>query len=734
MPIKFRVRGLDCAEEVAVLKREIGPLVGGEANLSFDILNGIMIVRSSEPIQPENIIAAIQRTGMRAMTLLEDRDPQSEHGFWYRRGRLLLTCNSGLFVALGFIVHSIVAGGVASALGIEGPGQKIPLPILVKVLYAIGILSGAWQVLPKAWFALRRIRPDMNALMMVAIAGAVGIGDWLEAATVAFLFAVSLLLESWSVERARKAVAALMQLSPEVARVKSTCGHEHDVAPEQVEVGARVVIRPGERVPLDGVVLEGSSAIDQAPITGESVLVPKQMNDTVFAGSINGDGLLLIKTTKPVQDTTLARIIRMVSDAQSRRAPSEQWIEKFAKVYTPVVLVLAAAIAVCPPLLLGQPWPEWIYRALVLLVIGCPCALVISTPVSIVAALAAAARQGVLVKGGAYMEAPAKLKAMAFDKTGTLTQGKPSVVEVVPLSGHDERELLERVSAIEANSNHPIAHAILSHAKAKNIPAVTASDFQIIQGKGASARFNGRLFWLGSHRYLEERGQETPEVHERLESMSSAGQTVVVIGNETHVCGLIAVADAVRPEAKTAVASLHAIGISHIAMLTGDNRGTAEAIAKESGVDAFQAELLPDDKVKAVETLVEKYGYIAMVGDGVNDAPALGRASVGIAMGVAGSDAAIETADIALMSDDLSKLPWLVRHSRRTLRIIRQNIAVALGIKAIFVMLTLFGISSLWLAIASDMGVSLLVVFNGLRLLRPYVDEKMNAQDAPRHK
>ncbi|MCZ7645692.1 MAG: heavy metal translocating P-type ATPase [Planctomycetota bacterium] len=714
--MKFQIRGMDCAEEVAVLKREVGPLVGGEANLSFDILNGVMTVQAKAFILPNDVIAAVERTGMHAEPWSEAREIPAG-GFWSRHRRIFLTAASGSLAAAGFIAHSTLAGGFSNALGLDAPGHEQAPPILAQVLYALSILAGAWQVLPKAWLALRRLRPDMNALMTFAVIGAVCIGEWFEAATVAFLFAVSLLLESWSVDRARKAVAALMKLSPEFARVKSANGQEKNVAPEQVEIGAKVVVRPGDKVPLDGRVVEGSSAVNQAPITGESAPVPKAPGDPVFAGSINGDGLIVIETTKSAQDTTLARIIRMVGEAQSRRAPSEQWVEKFARFYTPIVLALAVLIAVAPPVFLGQSWSEWIYRGLVLLVIGCPCALVISTPVSIVAAMAAAARNGVLVKGGVYIEAPANIKALAFDKTGTLTQGKPTVIEVIPLSGHSERELLERVAAIEANANHPLAHAIVAHAMAKGVPAVPGSDFQIIQGKGASARFNGRSFWLGSHRYLEERGQETPDVHDRLEAMTRAGQTVVVVGNETHVCGLIAAADTVRPEAKAAIESLRALGLTHLVMLTGDNQGTAEAIAKDSGIDAFQAELLPEDKVKAVEALVEKYGHVAMVGDGINDAPALGRASIGIAMGAAGSDAAIETADIALMSDDLSKLPWLVGHSRRTLSIIRQNISAALGIKAIFVILTLLGMSSLWLAIAADMGVSLLVVFNGLRLL-----------------
>ena len=485
----------------------------------------------------------------------------------------------------------------------------------------------------------------------------------------------------------------------------------------EVEVGARFVVRPGERLPLDGRVAGGSSEVNQAPITGESTPVPKQAGDEVFAGTINGDGALEVESTKRAEDTTLAHIIRMVEEAQSRKAPSEQWVERFARLYTPVVMGLALAVLLLPPLVFGAAWADWIYRALVLLVIACPCALVISTPVSIVAALTAAARNGVLVKGGLFIESPSRLRAVALDKTGTLTLGRPAVVEVIPLAGHDERELIERVGSLESRSEHPLARAILAYAKDRGIDVRPAEDFQILQGKGAMGRIEGREYWLGSHRYLEERGQETPEIHQRLESMSQAGRTAVVVGTGDHVCGLIAVADAVREESRGAVQALREAGIETVVMLTGDNRGTAEAIGKETGIDEVRAELLPAEKVAAIDQLVERYGQVAMIGDGVNDAPAMARATLSVAMGAAGSDAAIETADVALMSDDLSKLPWLIGHSRRTLRVIRQNIGFSLAVKAVFVLLTFAGYSSLWAAIAADMGASLLVVFNGLRLL-----------------
>lgn len=712
----FKIRGMDCAEEVAVLKREVGPLVGGEDRLTFDILKAKMTVAAPQ-VAEGDILKAVERTGMRAQVWAEATERAEPEGFWQRRGRTALTAASGLAALAGFAVHAALAGGISRALGSEGLGLAHGVPLASRLLYTLAILAGSWYVLPKAWFSLKRLRPDMNLLMTVAVVGAVGIGEWFEGATVAFLFALSLALESWSVGRARRAVAALMNLAPATARVLGAGGGEREVPAESVEVGARLIVKPGERIPLDGRVAAGVSEVNQAPITGESVPVPKKAGDEVFAGTINGDGALEIDSTRLAGDTTLAHIIRMVGEAQSRRAPSEQWVEKFARVYTPAVMALAVAVLLVPPLLFGGAWGDWFYRALVLLVIACPCALVISTPVSIVAALAAAARHGVLVKGGLFIEVPARIKAVALDKTGTLTWGRPVVIELVPLAGHDEREVLERAAALEARSEHPLARAILAYAKDRGIEVRPADDFKILQGKGATGRFEGREYWLGSHRYLEERRQETPGIHERLEAMSQAGRTAVVVGTEDHVCGLIAVADGVRAEAKGAVRALRDVGIQAIVMLTGDNRGTAEAIGRETGVDEVRAELLPVEKVEAVDQLVARYGQVAMIGDGVNDAPAMARATLSVAMGAAGSDAAIETADIALMADDLSKLPWLILHSRRTLRVIRQNIGFSLLIKAVFVFLTFAGHASLWAAIAADMGASLIVIFNGLRLL-----------------
>lgn len=712
----YKVRGLDCAEEVAVLRQAVGPLVGGSDRLAFDVLNGRMtIAEDASGIAEQAILNAVAGTGINAVPwgAQIDKDEADSH----RRQQLLFTAASGSFALIGLILHVVLAGGFVQAWKLFGThaGQPTPWPEILA--YVAAALFGARFVAIKAWYAAHSLRPDMHLLMTVAVVGAMVIGEWFEAATVSFLFALSLTLESWSVGRARRAIAALLDLAPPTAHVLQPDGSEATIPVAEVRLGSRFIVPAGERIPLDGRVTEGSSAVNQAPITGESVPVEKQPGAEVFAGTINGDGTLTVRATKIAQDTTLARIFRMVEEAHARRAPSEQWVERFARLYTPAVMVLAILIFALPPIVFGQPWDDWFYRALVLLVIACPCALVISTPVSIVASLASAARAGVLVKGGAFIELPAHIKAIALDKTGTLTRAEPQIAQIIPLGNHSEAQLLVRAAALEARSTHPLAGAILRRAKKQGITPEPATDVQLLRGKGLTGIFDGEEFWLGSHRYVVERNQDTPEISRTAEALEADGKTVIVVGNPRHVCGLIAVADTIRPEARDLVRQLHAAGIAHVVMLTGDNRVTAQAIARELGIDETHAELLPEEKVNKVEELVGRYGSVAMVGDGVNDAPSLARANLGIAMGTIGSDAAIETADIALMTDDVSKLPWLVRHSRRTLAIIRQNITFALGLKAAFVVLTFVGMASLWAAIAADTGASLLVVLNGLRLL-----------------
>jgi len=713
----YKVYGLDCADEMAILKQELADKAG-ILGMDFDLLNAKMTVTyDSAEIVPETILNLINKTGMNAVPW-ELRTKQESGSLWKHHGRLIMASVSGALLVCGFLTHWIQHSSIVDAFAAGDGGQEHIFPLPSILFYIGSIISGAWFIIPKAIQSAKRLRPDMNLLMTVAVIGAIAINEWFEAATVSFLFALALLLEHWSVGRARRAISALMDLSPMIARY--ICPEDGDILEkpvEEVPVEVTVLVRPGEKIPLDGEVVKGFSTVNQAPITGESIPVPKKAGDEVFAGTINEDGALEIKVTKPAKDTTLAKIIHMVEEAQSRRAPSEQWVEKFARYYTPVMLLLAMAIVILPPLLFSADWSEWLYRGLVILVIACPCALVISTPVSIVSGLTAAARNGVLIKGGMYLETASRLRALCLDKTGTLTYGHPEVQEVVPFNGHTSKELLEIASALEANSEHPLARAVLRKAEAEGIITGSADNFQAIKGKGAEAKIDGQLFWIGSHRLMDEMGQETQEVHNKAEDLEDAGHSVISIGNDQHVCGLISVADGVRENAQATVQAIKQAGVRKVIMLTGDNTGSAADVAKVTGVDKFQAELLPEDKVQAVESLVREFHHVAMVGDGVNDAPAMAVASLGIAMGAMGTDAAIETADIALMSDDLSKLPWLIKHSRRTLRTIKQNITFALGLKLIFIILALLNIATLWMAIAADMGASLLVIFNGLKLL-----------------
>jgi Cd2+/Zn2+-exporting ATPase len=712
--LTLKIDGMCCAEEIAALKRALGGIVAEEA-LSFDLLNGRLVVERGEAVA-DAMIAAINRTGMKAVRWSDHVARQEAGGsVWSRYGRMACAMISAVAIIVGFLVHA-ASSGLQAAIS-EGAGAGVPS--LTYAAYVLAMVSGGWFVFPKAWYALRSLHPDMNLLMVVAVVGAGLIGEWFEAASVACLFAIALLLESWSVGRARKAIGALMDLSP--AQARFICPSDGDIEEKpvaQVPLGVTVLVRPGERIPLDGLVSKGTTTVNQAPITGESISVSKGPGDAVYAGTINDDGAFEFTSTSRAEDTTVARIVRMVEEGQQRRAQAEQWVEKFARYYTPTMMLLALGIALLPPMLGGAAWSYWFYQALVMLVIACPCALVISTPVSIVAGLSSAARHGVLIKGGAYLEAPARLKAIALDKTGTLTQGRPEVQRIVPMNGHTENELLERAAALEMGSGHPLARSVLARAATAGLKPAAAEAFQSLQGKGAEGRIGGRDFWIGSHNLMHEKGAETPEIHDIALSMEDAGHSVVAIGNDSHVCGLISVGDVVRVESAAAIRALKAAGIVEVTMLTGDNQGTAQAVAAAAGVDTFQAELLPEGKVNAVRALMATHRHVAMVGDGVNDAPAMAEASLGIAMGAIGTDVAIETADIALMSDDLSKIAWLIGHSRRTLFVIQQNIAFALGLKLIFIALAMAGVATLWMAIAADMGASLLVIFNGLRLLR----------------
>jgi len=717
----FLIKGMCCGEEVGLLKSEVAPLVGGAERLSFDLLRSSMIVSGNLDAEVvERIRDAVAKTGMEAVpgdeTCASGTCALGTGRVWKRHERLFSCIASGLLMTAAFFSHAFLQGNISAALTAEsGAGA----PVFVIVLYLAAVLTGGWPIFPRALYAARKLKPDMNLLMTVAVLGAIGLGQWLEAASVSFLFSLALLLESWSVDKAKREISALFDITPQRARF--ICPDDGDIEEKpvgEIPVGYTVIVRPGERIPLDGVITRGATSVNQAPITGESAPVAKGPGSEVFAGTINEEGSIEFRSTRSASDTTLSRIIRMVEEGRSRRAPVERWVEKFAGVYTPFMMLTALAIVTVPPLFTGGDWAKWFYEGLVVLVIACPCALVISTPVTIAAGLSSAARNGVLIKGGAYLEAPAGLKSIALDKTGTITFGQPSVKQVMPVDNHTEDGLLANAAALEAHSTHPLARAITRHVESRGIRPAVADSFTILPGQGAEGTIGGKTYWIGSHRMLERWQRETPVFHDAICRLEEAGNSVMVMWCDDHVCGLVSVADQVRPEARGAVAALKALGLEKVVMMSGDNQKTAELIAAAVGVDEFHPELLPEDKVRLVLELRQKFGLVAMVGDGINDAPAMAAATVGIAMGAMGSDAAIETADIALMSDDLSKIPWLIRHSKRTMAVIRQNVFFSLLVKSLFVGLAAAGLATLWGAIAADMGASLLVIFNGLRLLR----------------
>jgi Cd2+/Zn2+-exporting ATPase len=642
------------------------------------------------------ITAAVADAGMSAW--LEHEEPIMAHASSRTR--------QGLLVASG----AALAGGLAAvALNLA--------PVVSQVCFALSVATGVPLSARKAWHAARLRSLDINVLMLVAAAGAIALGEWSEAAAVMFLFAVAQALEARTMERARQAVRALMDLTPAEILVRGESG-DRRVAIDRVVPGDVMVVKPGEKVPLDGTVIEGTSAVNQAPVTGESLPVDKGPGDDLFAGTINGRGALDVRVTRLRRDSTLARIIHLVEQAQAERAPSQTFVERFARIYTPAVIGLAGLLAVVPPLLTGAPWDAWIYRALVLLVVSCPCALVISTPVSIVAAIAGAARKGVLIKGGVHLERAARVRTVAFDKTRTLTLGRPEVRDVVSLNGTSDRTLLGLAASVEQRSEHPFAEAIVRRAAEQHVPVPVVSEVTSLVGLGASGRIDGARVLVGSHRLFEREGLCTPPVHEQLGDFTSRGLTPVLVAQGATVVGILGVADAVRDHGRDAVDLLKRQGIRHVVMLTGDLQPAAEAVGAAVGVDEVRAGLMPEDKVSAIRDLRRRHGPIAMVGDGINDAPALATADVGIVMGAVGSDAALETADIALMADELLKVPYALRLSRATVRNIQVNLGISLVMKAGFVVAAALGAATLWMAILADTGASIIVVANALRLLK----------------
>jgi Zn2+/Cd2+-exporting ATPase len=586
--------------------------------------------------------------------------------------------------------------------------------------YGASILIGGYRLFNTGLKNLVRFEFDMKTLMTIAVIGSVFIGEWGEGATVVILFAISEALESYSMDKARQSIRSLMDIAPNEALIRRG-NQEFMVSVEDIQIGDIMIVKPGQKIAMDGTVVKGSSSINQAAITGESVPVSKEVSDEVFAGTINEEGLLEVRVTKHVDDTTIAKIIHLVEEAQAERAPSQAFVDRFAKYYTPIIMLIALGVAVIPPLMIGADWDKWIYQGLAVLVVGCPCALVISTPVAIVTSIGNAARNGVLIKGGIHLEEMGAIKAIAFDKTGTLTKGVPVVTDYLPQSGRNSNELLTIVAALENGSQHPLASAIMKRAESENLSykAIEVVDFSSITGKGINGTVNGEVYYVGSPSLFDEiflNGIPTI-IKQTIKDLQNQGKTVMVAGSSVEVMALIAVADEMRENSNEVIKKLHSLGIQKTIMLTGDNIGTAKAIGKQAGVSDIQAELLPQDKLAFIKELRIKYGSVAMVGDGVNDAPALASSTVGIAMGGAGTDTALETADIALMADDLGKLPFTLKLSRKALYIIKQNITFSLGIKLVALLLIIPGWLTLWIAIIADMGATLMVTLNALRLL-----------------
>jgi Cd2+/Zn2+-exporting ATPase len=714
----FNIEGLDCPDCAASLEQAVVALPSvSSAKLNFLAATLVVAPQEGHAVAPD-VERVAQDMGHRAIiqgssqTLAMEAGSGWREWVWHNK-RALATCVGGALLLAGFLSNLVGApGGLTTSLFITAT--------LVSGYYAA---RAGWSAL----FIARRI--DMNVLMTLATLGALAIGEYEEGAMVTFLFALGNLLENATMDRARQAIRSLMKLAPREATLLQD-GTEERVAIETLQVGDRILVRPGERLPMDGRIVEGHSALNEAPVTGESMPIEKRSGDEVFAGTVNGSGALIIQVTRLAADNTLARLIQMVQEAQAQRAPSQRFVDRFARVYTPIVVGLAALIAIIPPLLGWGTFSEWLYKGLVLLIISCPCALVISTPVTVVSAIARAARKGVLIKGGAYLEQMGVIRVMAFDKTGTLTEGEPKVVDYHCAERPQEalahtcsacQDLIAKAAAVESRSEHPLARAIVRYARDLDIdgrysPGQTVS---ATVGMGIEGRVDGHQISVGSHAFIHRNGEPKNDLCNAVQRAEDDGHTILVI--EDECCdqrAYLAVSDTLRPGVAQVMADLKRAGIQRTVMLTGDNERTARQIAAQAGVGEVRARLLPEDKVTAVEELEAQYGQLAMVGDGVNDAPAMARATIGIAMGAAGTDAALETADIALMGDDLSRLPFTIGLSRKALRTIQINVAFSLAVKGLFLLLALTGTATLWMAVFADMGMSLLVTLNGLRMLR----------------
>ena len=703
---RFRIPAMDCASEESEIRRAVEG-IPGVLGLRFQLGERSLRI-AGEPQAALAAVEAIRNSGFEVhawpdATESSNAGDGSDHGHDAATG-------SGLPRLLAALALATAAEAL-SFLAPDAPWSK--WAGLAVAAAAIGLAG--FGTFRKGLSALRHGRLNINALMSVAVAGAFVIGQWPEAAMVMALYAIAELIEARAVDRARNAISGLLALSPDTADLRQPDGTWKSAPVGSVPVGAAVRVKPGERVAMDAIVTDGSTAVDQAPVTGESLPVDKGPGDPVFAGTINQTGTIECRVTAAASQSTLARIIHAVEQAQGSRAPTQRFVDRFAAVYTPAVFVLALAVAIAGPWFFGWTALAAVYKALVLLVIACPCALVISTPVTVVSGLAAAAKRGILIKGGVHLEQARLLKAVALDKTGTITEGKPRLVEWEMLTASLHRSQAEHIAAaLAAHSDHPVSRAI---AAGLTPNSVEARNFSALSGRGIEADIGGQRYVLGNHRLIEERGQCSAEIEAVLHRHEQAGRTVSLLATASGVLALFAVADTIKPSSAAAISELKVMGITPV-MLTGDNQATAEAIGRQAGLTDIRGNLLPEDKLAAIQAMQKQYGATAMTGDGINDAPALAQADIGVAMGAAGTDIAMEAADVVVMNDDLRRIAETVRLSQRTHAVLWQNIALALGIKAVFLGLALFDNASMWMAVFADMGASLLVVFNGLRLLR----------------
>ncbi|MFB5520645.1 heavy metal translocating P-type ATPase [Enterococcus casseliflavus] len=694
----YRIEGLSCTNCAGKFEKNVKQLPGvTSATVNFGA--------SKISVEGQTTIEELKEAGAFENLIIRDDQENDEQ---VRSKESFIKRNIALIISLGFILVAVIS---QLSLGEDH--------LLTKALYILAIIIGGFDLFKEGFSDLIKLDFSMESLMTIAIIGAAFIGEWAEGSIVVILFAISEALERFSMDKARQSIRSLMDIAPKEALIRRN-NVEQLVSVDKIDIDDIMIIKPGQKIAMDGLVINGHSSVNQAAITGESVPVEKQLDDEVFAGTLNEEGVLEVKVTKKVTDTTIAKIIHLVEEAQGERAPAQAFVDKFAKYYTPFIIIMALLIVVVPPLFFGGDWNKWLYQGLSILVVGCPCSLVISTPVSIVSAIGNAAKNGVLVKGGVYLEEIGHLRAIAFDKTGTLTKGKPVVTDFIATSSETDINYLSIISSLESLSQHPLASAILNEADKTNVDykSIQIEDFQSITGKGLTGIHQNIRYYIGSPKLFSASVIEETAVKVQYRQFQEQGKTAMYFGTDEQILGVIAVADEVRDSSAAVISELHKLSIEHTIMLTGDNTKTAESIGKQLGVTEIKGDLMPQEKLDSIKALRTTYNKVAMVGDGINDAPALAASTVGIAMGGAGTDTALETADVALMGDDLQKLPFIVRLSRQTLKVIKQNITFSLGIKLLALLLVIPGWLTLWIAIVADMGATLLVTLNGLRLMK----------------